>query len=236
MLSWNNSEIGRFLPLIQQKSLSTGKAEGSVPQTALQYQGRRFFNHTWGILNVTGVNEGVGFGSSIDEGKEQIIWDSVLSQAIEISYTGVSENINKAKTLVYNITDASISPCNWTHYSIWASNNSFDQDAYGNAFSSIPMDQYWSLYGNETALAMYLSQSPLGGTLNQYFGNADLHRDRCVKPDLFKGTWDMSSLLACPTIYTFPRFFESSEYVVNTTGESNFPIPLNKWSNQLVSF
>ena len=88
MLSWNSSRPGAFLPLIQQKRLTTGKAQGSLPQDALQYRGLPFANKTWSIINVTGVNEGVAYGPNVDEQAEFLTWDSVLSRPIGTGYSG----------------------------------------------------------------------------------------------------------------------------------------------------
>jgi hypothetical protein len=120
--------------------------------------------------------------------------------------------------LVYNMTEDSVAACNFTHYANWATATSFDEAAYAATFAAIPSDQYWSLMSNDTALAEYLVDSPLGGTLGQYFADTDALRDRCATPDAFEGVWDMSALLACPTIYTFPHFLRASAFVSETTG------------------
>jgi hypothetical protein len=88
MLSYNFSQIGYFNPLIQQKRMQTGKAQGTRPMDMLQYKGLPFTNKTWGILNVTGVAEGSAFGIHVDPGKLQIEWDSALSRPLSLVYTG----------------------------------------------------------------------------------------------------------------------------------------------------
>lgn len=51
---------GRFFhPLIQQKRLVTGQNKDDQPQTILQYRGLPFAFKPRGIMNVTGLNEGV---------------------------------------------------------------------------------------------------------------------------------------------------------------------------------
>jgi hypothetical protein len=87
-LSWNSSDLGGFLPLIQQKRMRTGRRQGSAPQDMLQYRGLPFANKTWGILNVTGVSEGVAFGNSFDPGSKPVAWDSVLSRPMQAEFTG----------------------------------------------------------------------------------------------------------------------------------------------------
>lgn len=88
MLSWNSSDVGAFLPLIQQKKMITGKGQGSIPQNMLEYRGVPFFNKTWGAINVTGVNEGVAFGSNVDENRTVLTWDSVLSRPVNAAFSG----------------------------------------------------------------------------------------------------------------------------------------------------
>ena len=69
--------------------MSTGKGEGSIPHGILQYRGLPFSNRTYGILNVTGSDEGVAF--SQEESTLQLTWDSVLSRAVMAQYTGTTE-------------------------------------------------------------------------------------------------------------------------------------------------
>lgn len=112
MLTWNSSDIGHYHPLIQQKRLDTGKAAGSVPQTIYQYRGVPFSNRTWGLLNVTGIAEGVAFGNALDSSKTQIAWDSVLNRPVSMAYTGelivfcvVHEKKRRKKSSVSNYCD-----------------------------------------------------------------------------------------------------------------------------------
>lgn len=88
MLSFNFSQIGHFNPLIQQKRMQTGKAQGTMPMDMVQYKGLPFNNKTWGILNVTGIAEGTAFGIHVDPGQSQIEWDSALSRPLSLAYTG----------------------------------------------------------------------------------------------------------------------------------------------------
>jgi CD36 family len=107
-----------------------------------------------------------------------------------------------------------------TYYGTWAGSTGFDPDNYLTAIEDMPQSQYWSLMRNNTALAEYFEQSALGSTLAPYFENADVYRDRCANPEAFKGMWEMSEMLACPTIYTFPHFLGSGEVVVESTGSN----------------
>ena len=219
MLSWNSSMIGNFHPLIQQKKMETGKAAGTFPQNALEYRGLSFFNKTWAIVNVTGVNEGVSYGSGLNVTQEQVVWDSVLSRPIGISQSGATDVLKKSTGIQFNMTNSTMEACDLIHYSAWASETSFEETAYAAAFASITEQQYWSYYNNESRFSEYLRDSPLGSSLDTFFGDIDLKRDRCASPDLFKGMWDMSTTLACPTIYTLPRFLNTDQFIVNSTGE-----------------
>eukprot|EP00889_Picochlorum_renovo_P006742 jgi/Picre1/33772/NNA_001251.t1 len=86
MLSWNQSDIGRYLPLIQQKKIQTGKS--SYPQRIKEYRGLPFRPEAWGIINMTGQNEGVAFGDSIWKSSPFLTFDSALSRPILTEYSG----------------------------------------------------------------------------------------------------------------------------------------------------
>jgi hypothetical protein len=88
MLTWKSSDIGYFNPLIQQKRMYTGKGQTDVPQEMLQYRGVPFTSKQYGILNVTGINEAVAFGMGVNSTLQQLTWDSVLSRAVNASFTG----------------------------------------------------------------------------------------------------------------------------------------------------
>lgn len=224
MLTWNSSEIGRFHPLIQQKKIATGKSRGDTPQYVLEYNGRPFFNKTFAIINTTGVNEGVYFGSNVDKRIEQTTWDSVLSRPISIQYVGYKTNVKDIATILYNMTTDATAACNWTYYGDWAGHSAFDPDAYTSLLNDIPLSDYWSIMDNVTGLQSRLASSPFG-TLDRYFNTVDIYRDRCAVPDSFSSMWSMSQLLACPTMYTFPRFFDAANEVVNSTG-----VKLSSWN------
>ena len=102
MLTWNSSSIGNFIPLIQQKRMFTGKGQESVPQGMLQYRGVPFASKQYGILNVTGINEAVAFGMSVNSTLEQLTWDSVLSRAVNAQYTGKREEEENLSSLFFS--------------------------------------------------------------------------------------------------------------------------------------
>ena len=122
--------------------------------------------------------------------------------------------------LLYNMTDNSTAACNLTYYGIWAGMTGFDPVSYSNSVNSIPQNISWDIIRNDSALTAYFEQSQLGNNLGRYFGEADVYRDRCAIPDTFQGIWDMSAMLACPTIYTFPHFLGAGDFVVNSTGKT----------------
>ena len=108
-----------------------------------------------------------------------------------------------------------------TYYGLWAGRTGFDPEAYGDSVNSIPPEIYWETIRNDTALSEYLIET-LGTTLEPYFGEEDVYRDRCVQPEPFQGMWDMSLLLACPTIYTWPKFLGAEDFLVQSTGRHFF--------------
>ncbi|KAG7670845.1 hypothetical protein KSW81_004278 [Nannochloris sp. 'desiccata'] len=215
MLTWNSSDIGYFNPLIQQKRIFTGKGQADAPQEILQYRGIPFESKQYGILNMTGINEAVAFGMNVDTTAERITFDSVLARAVSYKV-----DVKKVTALVYNMTNESTAACNMTYYGTWAGTTGFDPDNYLTAIEDIPESQYWALMRNDTALSEYFEDSTLGSTLAPYFENMDVYRERCANPEAFQGMWDMSKLLACPTIYTFPHFLGSGEVVVESTGSN----------------
>jgi hypothetical protein len=133
--------------------------------------------------------------------------------------------VKKVTTLVYNMTNESTAACNMTYYGTWAGTTGFDPENYLTAIEDMPQSQYWDLMRNDTALSEYFESSALGTTLAPYYENADVYRDRCANPEAFQGMWDMSAMLACPTIYTFPHFLGSGELVVESTGSN-----LSSWA------
>jgi len=134
--------------------------------------------------------------------------------------TGYKADIKKLTAFVYNMTNESTAACNMTYYGTWAGTTGFDPDNYLTAIENIPESQYWALIRNDTALSEYFENSALGSTLAPYFKNMDVYRERCANPEAFQGTWDMSKLLSCPTIYTSPRFLGSEEFLVGSTGSN----------------
>ena len=128
--------------------------------------------------------------------------------------------------LNYNLTDTSTAACNMTYYAIWAGNTRFDPLLYQQSINTIPQTEYWNLMRNDTALSEYLvDTAPLHTTLAPYFSEPDVYRERCATPELFQGIWDMSGLLACPTIYTMGHFLGADPMVINSTGND-----LSTWS------
>jgi hypothetical protein len=90
-LSWNSSQIGAFHPLIQQKRLQTGKAKDSVAQGVLAYRGLPFVTKPYGLVNMTGVNEGVAFGPAFEGSESPIAFDSAIVRPTQLQYTGEEE-------------------------------------------------------------------------------------------------------------------------------------------------
>jgi hypothetical protein len=131
---------------------------------------------------------------------------------------GFHAKVKNVDTLVFNMTPSSVAACNWTAYGDWAGAVGFDPDAYAASVNAIPPQDYGRLMANDTALREYLEAGPLGAGLGQFYAQPDVYVDRCAQPERFAGTWDMSSMLACPTLYTFPHFYAADPAVVESTG------------------
>lgn len=53
-----------------------------------RYRGVPFANLTHGIINVTGIDEGVAFGPAFRSEEEPLQYESVLSRTIKAKFTG----------------------------------------------------------------------------------------------------------------------------------------------------
>ena len=221
-LSWNQSDTGYFLPLVQQKQYSTGKQSETVPQNIIQYRGLDFLNQTWAIINMTGINEGVTYGESVKEIKPFIAFDSALSRPLMMEYSGKGTKVKRIESLVFELSNSSIHACNWTAYSEWASGTGFDPYAYQNAMNTLTSTDYNTFISNASLLSEYLQSSPLGKDFSDFFGNIDVARDRCAVPDQDDSAWDMSRTFASPTFFSFPRFFKAPASLVSTTGVASW--------------
>lgn len=222
MLSWNQSDTGYFLPLIQQKRYTTGKKNGDVPQNIMQYRGLDFLNQTWAIINMTGINEGVTFGESVNEIKPFIAFDSALSRPLMMQYSEKGTKVKKIESLVFELSNSSFHACNWTAYSEWASSTGFDPSAYQDAMNSLASSEYNTFASNATLLSEYLQSSPLGNDFSHFFGKIDVARDRCAVPDQADSAWDLSRTFASPTLFSFPNFFKAPVSLVSTTGVASW--------------
>ena len=215
-LSWNRSDIGRFLPLIQHKRMRTGKAEADVPHTIDAYRGLRFRNESWGILRMAGQNEGVAVGTTADRSTPFVTFDSALSRSILTEYSGHDIQVKNIDSMLFTLANASIAPCNWTAYEGWADETGFSYPTYRAAINGLDESTYWAYAGkdgNETLMAHLFNVSA-------YFGIVDadsLARDRCMVPDDRAAAWDVSSTFACPTVYSLPRFLGADTWS-NSTG------------------
>ncbi len=126
--------------------------------------------------------------------------------------------MKKVDAVAYGLSSPATEACDWAHYSAWAEARGFDPDAYRAAFAGIPPADYWRLMTDDAALAAYLNSTALGAPLSAFFADRDPKRDRCAQPDAWAGAWDMSALLACPTLYTAPHFLNADARVVVATG------------------
>lgn len=217
-LSWNASDIGRFMPLIQQKKITTGKGQNDKPQDVQQYRGIGFRNESWGIINMTGQNEGILFGDSAWQSSDFITFDSALSRPISTQYSGMDVKVKKIESMLFVMSNASKSACNWTAYQEWADDAQFDPVVYQVVMAGISVADYHEFMSNDTSFSEYLENSQLGQNFSRTFGRVDISRDRCMVPDEGEAVWDVSSTFACPTMYTLPRFLDTSQFVKSTTG------------------
>lgn len=216
MLSWNQSDIGRYLPLIQQKKVQTGKS--SYPQRIEEYRGLPFRPEAWGIINMTGQNEGVAYGDSLWKSSPFLTFDSALSRPILTEYSGKDVTIKGIDSLYFTISNSSIAPCNWTAYNEWTDETGFNPFVYQSVMGSLSSEEYNTFLSNNSDFSMYLSNSALGQNFSVGFGTYDATRDRCMVPDLHEAVWDVSNTFACPSFYSLPRFWRASEFMTSTTG------------------
>ena len=209
-LSWNRSEIGRFLPLVQHKRVRTGKAAGELSHALEAYRGLRFRNESWGILNMTGQNEGISAGPLAERSTPFVTFDSALSRAILAEYSGHDVQVKKIDSMLFTMANASMIPCNWTAYEEWVDVTSFDYASYRAAINGLSDAEFWAYMGNDTLLSERYN-------LSAYFGgDVDVSRDRCMVPDERQAAWDVSGTFACPSIYTLPRFLGADEWSSST--------------------
>lgn len=208
-LSWNRSEIGRFLPLIQRKRVRTGKAADELPHAIDAYRGLRFRNESWGILNMTGQNEGISAGPMAERSTPFVTFDSALSRAVLAEYSGHDIQVKKIDSMLFIMSNASMNPCNWTAYEDWADVTGFDYASYRAAVNGLSDADFWAYMGNDTLLADHYN-------LSAYFGDVDISRDRCMVPDEGEAAWDVSGAFACPSIYSLPRFLGADAWSSST--------------------
>jgi hypothetical protein len=88
MLSWNPDAIGSHLPLIQHKRLRTGKAAGVLPKDVLRYNGLPYKNFTYGVVNMTGADEGTQFQQGIGMEAQPAAFDSILARPLVAELKG----------------------------------------------------------------------------------------------------------------------------------------------------
>lgn len=209
-LSWNRSEVGRFLPLIQHKQVRTGKAAKDLPHAIEAYRGLSFRNETWGILNMTGQNEGISAGPMAERSTPFVTFDSALSRPILAEYSGHDVQVKKIDSMLFTMSNASMHACNWTAYEEWADVTGFDYASYRAAINGLSDADFWAYMGNETLLAEHYN-------LSAYFGgDVDVSRDRCMVPDERQAAWDVSGAFACPSIYSLPRFLGADAWSRST--------------------
>ena len=208
-LSWNRSEVGRFLPLIQQKRMQTGKAAHHFPHAIDAYRGLGFRNESWGILNMTGQNEGISVGVMAQRSTPFLTFDSALSRAVLTEYSGHDIQVKKIDSMLFTISNSSLAACNWTAYEDWADRANFDYASYRSAINGLSEAEFWTYMSNDTLLADTYN-------LSAYFSDIDVSRDRCMVPDQLQAAWDVSGTFACPSIYSLPRFLGADAWSRST--------------------
>lgn len=217
-LSWNRSDIGNFLPLVQQKRMSTGKSKSARGQNIYEYRGLPFVNATWGILNNTGSNEGISYGGPVLASTSWLTFDSALARPIRVEYSRNDTKVKGIDSMIFTMSSPSLKKCNWTLYEEWADKKNFSASAFQEVMNTMPEELYNSLNSNDRLFSEYLKLSLLGEDLEYFFGKQDPSRDRCMTPDLADAVWDMSGAFACPTFYSFPRFHQISPETLQMTG------------------
>jgi len=210
--------------------MKTGKAAEDLNQDVMQYRGVAFRNETWGIINMTGSNEGISFGGPVRTSDEWLTFDSALSRPILTEYSGQDTKVKGMSTLVFDIAENSLDPCNWTFYGEWADMNEFNPTTYLAVMNNIPANEFGRLMGNPEELAQYLRNSSLEKDFGEIFGVKDARLDRCMVPDQMRAVWDMSLTFACPTLYSFPRYLDASTDFISLTGRSGWNASKNKHS------
>ena len=217
-LSWRQTDIGRFMPLIQQKKMFTGKRRFTLSQDIQEYRGLPFRNETWGILNMTGQNEGIQLGSSAGQSSEFVTFDSALSRPILTMYYGKDIKVKNVDSMLFTMANASMVACNWTAYQEWAEDSGFNPFTYLSAMGNLSASEYYEYMRNDSLLSEYLQSSYLGQSFSAPFGNVDTARDRCMVPDQAAAVWDVSRTFACPSFYTLPKYFKAGDFIKSTTG------------------
>jgi hypothetical protein len=217
-LSWRQTDIGRFMPLIQQKKLFTGKRRLTSSQDIQEYRGLPFRNETWGILNMTGQNEGIQLGSSAWQSSEFVTFDSALSRPILTTYSGKDIKVKNVDSMLFTMANSSVMACNWTAYQEWAEDSGFNPFTYLSTMGNLSASEYYEYMRNDSMLSEYLQSSYLGQNFSVPFGKVDTARDRCMVPDQADAVWDVSRTFACPSFYTLPRYLKAGDFIKLTTG------------------
>lgn len=229
-LSWNSSDVGHFMPLIQQKKIKTGKSKHDSPQHVQEYRGIGFRNESWGIINMTGQNEGILLGESAWQSSQFVTFDSALSRPISTEYFGKDIQVKKIDSMLFVMSNASKNACNWTSYQEWMDETGFDPAVYRSVMANISASDYHAFILNDTHFSQYLEHSQLGQNFSKAFGKVDLARDRCMVPDQADAVWDVSATFACPTMYTLPRYLDASQFVTSTTGSMEWNATMEEHS------
>ncbi|KAI3426439.1 hypothetical protein D9Q98_008807 [Chlorella vulgaris] len=227
-LSYKVTDIGAFHPLIQQKTLLTGKREGDWPQSTVLYRGIPFAPKPLGLLNVTGINEGVVQGSNFKPGVEPIQYESAIVRPVKTVSTGSHIRVKKVKAYQMTLHPESGAECNQTRFAEWKAATGFDEQAFQAtmaALAALKQDNpvaYWDLIQDDSALSAYLNTTDLG-LLNKYFNKEQgAWLLRCANPEHAPYTWDFSDTYTCPTLGTLPRFYKSSEEVIASSGTTDW--------------
>ncbi|KAL4418953.1 hypothetical protein ABPG77_001775 [Micractinium sp. CCAP 211/92] len=228
MLSYKDTDIGTYHPLILQKRLVTGAAKGDFPQGILQYNGIPFSMKPRGILNITGANEGIVQGSNFKPTKKPFQFETVLARPIRTIFTGNNVETKKVKTYQYTLNPESYQACEPAFFDGWKNATGFDETVFRGVVDDLrhikgtTPAEYWRLMGDDAALTQWLSSTELG-PLSRYFAQDPTtiaRLARCANSDDISWAWDLSDTWACPTLVTLPRFYMADEEVVATTGNT----------------
>ncbi|RMZ54053.1 hypothetical protein APUTEX25_002630 [Auxenochlorella protothecoides] len=227
-LSYRASDIGRYLPLIQQRALSTGQAANSTLLGVEEYRGVPFVAYADGIMNMTGISEGLLVLDTNNPATQPIIFEAGLLRPLQTRQRGTKSSVKKIHTVQFAIDPVSLASCNASAYAAWAQATQFDQGKFQTAIGALTAaSNYWDLVQNDMALTTFFEGTRFG-SLGPYFGTEDPQRDRCLIPDEFEGVFDLSAVFSCPTLFSFPHFYLADERIVNSTGQSEWqPDPVS---------